>query len=112
MSGGMGGMENMGGMGGGMGGPVMSGGQGQGRRPCKFGFDCHKFKQGNCPFLHDTGQGQGPSIGQGGKPYPQPQQPYPQSKIPQTQNHDSITQEFCRNFQIGECNHNKCKWAH
>lgn len=44
-----GGFEGYGGQGG-------RGGGGGGRgRSCKFGLDCHKFKEGNCTFLHDTG---------------------------------------------------------
>lgn len=35
---------------------MMMGGEGRGGRgkPCKFGFNCNNYKQGNCTFLHDV----------------------------------------------------------
>ena len=56
----------------------MIGGGGQGR-PCKFGMDCNKFKQGTCTFLHDmsgnmpntsnANGGRGGRGGRGNQPY-------------------------------------------
>ncbi len=44
----------------------MLGGGGQGR-PCKFGMDCNKFKQGTCTFLHDMSGNMPNNAFQGGR---------------------------------------------